>query len=1250
MLTKLFKLLLISLNTRGQSIQVKRRSQYQWIRDNKIDIAFLQETHSTFETEKIWTKEWSGNFAAFAHGDSKSRGVAILIRQGLDFQHIETHKDENGRWILVKAQICNQKIIFLNIYAPNDTQNQIQFYTEIAQLIQTHSSKDFSLLIGGDFNVVLDPKRDKKGGQDTARKTVIQIIFSILEENSLDEVWRTKNPNKIEFTWPTWQKPKVQSRLDMWLIPSDWLQIVKKIKIVTAIETDHRAVILSVQGEGYVPRGPGIWKLNNSVLQEEPYQEQIREVIQNEINIARENDDDPRVVWDSLKYQIKIATIEYCTQRAQNRRKKEKAIAQEIEALDRQVAEWSENQSNSYQKLKEALENLYQERAKGAIIRTKARWIQLGEQNSKYFYQLERRNFTMQCVYQLKENGQDVFDMQEINYIIKEYYQTLYKNQEKNLGLSKFAQFFQPERCLTDDERVQLDRPITKQECKNALDKMPLTKTPGKDGLTVEFYKTFWEDLSEWLIMVYDCSLEAEELPLTQYAGIIRQIPKLGKDSLDKKNWRPITLLNVDYKILSKVLAERLKIIIPNLISQDQCGFVDKRYIGENIRLLLDLMEHMDKHNMHGILVSLDIEKAFDTLAHNFVIQALEAFGFGSEFIKWMKIFQLNGNSQIINNGYLTDGFHLERGVRQGDPISGYIFILAIELLSNAIRKTENIKGIQIGNVELKLSQFADDTTVTVSNRESIIYLWEILDLFAECSGLKVNKEKTQAMGLGTWKSTNQIIHNLKVQQEPIKILGIWFSHDKKVMHDRNVQGKVERMKNSLAIWNSTGLTLQGRIMIVKTLGLSQLVYPMINLHVPKQTLKEIDKFVYKFIWNGTAAKIKKSVLVGDYFDGGLKAPCIFTTYKRLKCSWIRRITEAKHNAKWNIFLGIQTKKIGGINYLLSTNYEITKLKCKLPHFYSEVLEIYSNILKLQNEPQDVHIILAQTINNNRFITRDKKSIFINELKEKKIDKIYTWISNGNFRTLEQLQRTYNTTFSWLTYNQIVSAIPREWKRKIRDNPRANPDLKWANLYLTPLDKNQIKIRTTKYYEFSALKKWREKGFEKSRDQWSKLFQLARVTTKETKLRIFQYRLMHRIIPTGQKLYQYKIRESPECHVCGQDQKGQIIVDDISHSFLLCPQVNSFWTVLSQMFEINYDFTTIIDHEYCVFGVPTRLPELRKWNYLAVNARYYIYNTRREQRNLSIQEFLNTFKTKLKAWIIISHPSQTIEKEWKAYL
>ena len=393
---------------------------------------------------------------------------------------------------------------------------------------------------------------------------------------------------------------------------------------------------------------------------------------------------------------------------------------------------------------------------------------------------------------------------------------------------------------FTNEAKLACEGALTLQECTAALKYFKLNKSPGCDGLPAEFYVEFWQEIGDKLAECLNFGLARGTLALSQRRGVITLLEKKGKDNTLIKNWRPVSLLNTDYKILTKVLSRRLEKHIPSVINPDQSGFVSGRYIGENIRFIEDLVEKFDREEREGLILQLDFEKAFDSVEWDFMIETLKAFNLGKEFISYVKCCYTDIYSCVCNNGFTTNWFKLFRGMRQGCPLSCLLFILCAEIMSNRIRNNQNIHGVKIGIKEHKLKQFADDCSCFLRDIPSIYTLIETIKGFSSLSGLNLNAGKSVLFFLGPWKNKDINLLDMVIERTTINILGISISRCKKQKLFLNFEDKIPKMKTQLQMYSSRDLNICGRILITMTFGISRLLYPLSILESDREFQKSL--------------------------------------------------------------------------------------------------------------------------------------------------------------------------------------------------------------------------------------------------------------------------------------------------------------------------------------------------------------------------------------------------------------------------
>lgn len=343
-----------------------------------------------------------------------------------------------------------------------------------------------------------------------------------------------------------------------------------------------------------------------------------------------------------------------------------------------------------------------------------------------------------------KEDGTFTTSDTEILEEQYKYYRDLYNNENiSEISTKIYLHNIDNINCLDVKESLSLEGNIQESECKEAIDKMKLNKSPGSDGLPVEFYKTFWEDIKILLTDSLNFAYQVGELSISQKRGILNLLYKKNDKTL-LSNWRPISLLNTDYKILAHVLSNRLKTVLNKLINTDQSGYLKGRNISFNIRLIQDVIDYFEQNEQEGAILFLDFQKAFDTVSHQFLENVLVKFNFGKSFIRWVQIMYNKAESCVSNNGWTSRPFHIQKGIRQGCPLSALLFLLVVEVLASSIRKDAH-EGLSIKvNNEIKnihISQLADDTTLFLKDEKSVI------KCLKKCQAVSLIKAKVKGYG-----------------------------------------------------------------------------------------------------------------------------------------------------------------------------------------------------------------------------------------------------------------------------------------------------------------------------------------------------------------------------------------------------------------------------------------------------------------------------------------------------------------------
>ena len=651
--------------------------------------------------------EWGGQ-ARFASFTSQARGVAIFFRKDLAINIVENsiYADPTGNLIILNLQYESYTITLGCIYGPN--QDNPDFYKQIVfpNLEKCQEDSDFTI-IGGDWNIALNQDLDTFGYAAVNNERSRMVVTEHMKDGHLVDIFRESYPSKKRFSWRQFGGSK-RSRLDYFLASSTLLPFIENTDILPGLNSDHSIISADIDFSKF-RRGKGFFKFNNSLIKDQEYIDLIHNTIRDTVMLYAEDIYDtkylqsaspeqlrelvmtinPQLFLETLLLEIRGKTMGYCAWK-----KKRKQEAQKIAFHRLEIAEMvsdmnptNEDLKNQLQQARSEVDHFMEEENEAAQCRAKLKWHIEGEKPSKFFCSLEKHNGIQKYIPKLKVNDPQgiskiLTNQLEIEQEIFNFYQKLYTSQEnqiKCLTIEGFLdQDFKYHPQLNEYQRNSLEGLLTLEEITKYIKICRADASPGSSGFTGSFFKMFWRNMKVFILNSLNYVFQSGSLSATQKLGVIILLPKPDKDKQFLSNWRPISLLNTTYKILSGALSERLKKVLPQIIHEDQKGFVAGRYIGECIRNTYDIIEYAKANNRLGLLLTIDFEKAFDSIAHSFILKALKYFGFGYSFLRWINILLTGGESCVNHCGNVTARFEVGRSCRQGDPISPYLFIICV--------------------------------------------------------------------------------------------------------------------------------------------------------------------------------------------------------------------------------------------------------------------------------------------------------------------------------------------------------------------------------------------------------------------------------------------------------------------------------------------------------------------------------------------------------------------------------------------
>ncbi len=437
---------------------------------------------------------------------------------------------------------------------------------------------------------------------------------------------------------------------------------------------------------------------------------------------------------------------------------------------------------------------------------------------------------------------------------------------------------------LSPTEAASCEGQITEGEVYAALKKVGRGKSPGLDGLPYELYLRLSHIFVPILTVVFNNWFRSGSIPNRITRGVITLLKK-GKGGGGKlDDYRPITLLNTELKIMAKILQERLQSVAESLLGPEQTCSVRGRTIQSNLHLIRTIIEGV-KDDEEAALINLDQSKAFDRVDHRYLAAVLQAAGFAPNFCRWISLLYRSPSAVVQVNGRLSDAFVLSRSVRQGCPLSPLLYALALEPLLRRLKDETGspaLRGIAVpGGSRARVSAYADDVSAFVSSRSDIEAVQKALDRYEKVTGAKINRDKSSGLRLGAWKGVD-LPGRFGWTDGPVRILGVWFGPDLQLEKNwSEVRAKVYAAGQT---WRRRMLSVKGRAEVCATYIFPLVLYRLSVLPLCKCHRKALERSLASTLWRGRGNRVDRRVCAQRLYHGGLGLPPLVSP---CRASWL---------------------------------------------------------------------------------------------------------------------------------------------------------------------------------------------------------------------------------------------------------------------------------------------------------------------------------------------------------------------------
>lgn len=842
-------LTLLSLNMNGIQNIHKWQVAGQFFRSNDVDILFLQEV--VCEPPSI-----PPLYNVYTNVGFQNRGTAILTRPGLELKDVESHPD--GRIIIGSLN----GVLLVNVYAPSGTQHRVarnEFYRRTLTYYLRNSRG--TVILGGDHNCVLNTS------QSTGNPLICWPMQQLVESLDLVDIVDVLKITRKHYTYVC---STSSSRLDRIYITSSGKSCVRSYDVIPVSFSNHHAVLLRVTG---FPRaqsfGRGYWKLNCGLLN----RDQV--------------DKDFCALWASWRLCIPrypsishwwITFVKPAIKRhfkqeayfaARDRRQTTEFYYTVLRDLQHQ-ADDGLHPTAEFHRVRSKLYQIQEQHLSGKILTSKDRFFIPGEKFGMYHLS---KNAQRGKAFQRLSNQ---YTQGGLLTLMADHLSDVFSHTDYDARAS--ATLLQHcTRTLSEASRTTLTEQITQDEIQSIVRALPNGRSPGEDGIPYEFYKHYWPVIAPEFCAIVLERIESGNIYPTTERGVFVMIPKTDKPS-SPADYRPITLLCADSKIMARLLANRLRSVMTDIIDDGQTCGVPGSSIIQCLTILRDaiIFHHTHPQSQFGIL-NIDFQNAFDRVDHQYLRDVMKRMNFPAKTMLQL-VPQATNTSRVQINGYLSRNIDIVRSIRQGCPLSMLLYIISLEPALRAI--AHNAAGLRIDGYRVTVGAYADDVNVLVRDIPDIDTVTTILDTFQQASGAIVNDRKTKILWLGDSPPSQHI--RPYTTCESLTILGLVCNRSIEVTLNETWSRLLGKIRFLFIQLYKKELNIYQKVHLINVYALSKLWYISQVLPISKLVCARLTQFIGWFLWRGHIFRVSRQQVTLPRQAGGLGLVCIETKVRAL--------------------------------------------------------------------------------------------------------------------------------------------------------------------------------------------------------------------------------------------------------------------------------------------------------------------------------------------------------------------------------